>query len=59
MTISGKSTQLTYVAGTVTNKANGYRSLAVQNLSSNDACDPPKFKLPDCPTGYCGWGSRL
>ena len=44
---------------TVTNKANGYRSLAVQNLSSNDACDPPKFKLPDCPTGYCGWGSRL
>ena len=19
----------------------------------------PKFKLPDCPTGYCGWGSRL
>ena len=40
------------------NKANGYRSLAVQNLSSNDACDPPKFRLPDCPTGYCGWGSK-
>ena len=32
-------------------------ALAVQNLSSNDACDPPTFKLPDCPTGYCGWGN--
>ena len=49
---------MTTVNGTVMNLANGRRSLAVQNLSSNDACDPPNFTLPNCPTGYCGWGTK-
>ena len=57
VTINGNSNQSTVVNGTVWNKAEGRYSVAVQNLSSNDACEPPKFKLPDCPTGYC-WGSR-
>lgn len=54
--IKGSSTQITSVQGTVLNLAKGMNSLAVQNLASNDACDPPKFALPDCPSGYCGWG---
>ncbi len=56
VTIDGTSTQLTVVKGAVMNTANGRGSVAVQNLASNDACEPPTFTLPSCPSGKC-WTS--
>ena len=55
VTIAGTTTQIAHVYGSVTNYA-GTNAVAMQNMSSNDACEPPKLSNgPSCPTGGCGW----
>lgn len=58
--IAATTTQTVHVGGTTQNYA-GAGAIAMQNLSSNDACEPPMLKapptiaMPSCPTGSCGW----
>ena len=60
VTIGGTTTQTVNVGGSMVNWA-GIGAVAMQNFSSNDACDPPTLKapptitMPSCPTGGCGW----
>lgn len=60
VTIAGATTQTVHVGGSMVNWA-GANAVAMQNFSSNDACDPPTLKapptitMPSCPTGGCGW----
>lgn len=55
VTINSTTSQTVAVSGGIYNKANSY-AVAVQNISSNDACEPPKLwqpTMPGCPTGNC------
>ena len=55
VSVGGPTTQVVWANGSVVNTAKA-NAVAMQNLSSNDACEPPKLSaLPDCPTGGCGW----